>query len=194
MIGRRMVAAGVVVAAVTAGGVAGAVIGIPGLSGASSSPSLSTTAQSSTGTAAGGPHFHGRRVRPGLGAGQDVLDAAAKALNLSTAGSPPEVERRQDDDRRRRRGSRSVAVQTVIDAMEAVANSRHLEHREQPVPGVRPVHAGHRRRPSGARARRIRRPAVRRRVASASGSAATLGGSIDAVAKALGISTQDLLE
>ena len=40
MNGRRMVAAGVVVAAVTVGGVAGALIGVPGLSGASSSPDV----------------------------------------------------------------------------------------------------------------------------------------------------------
>ena len=79
MNGRRMVAAGVVAAAVTVGGVAGALIGIPGLSSASSSsPAVNTSTAPKAGS-----HSHGFGG-VGIGANRDVLDAAAKALNLST--------------------------------------------------------------------------------------------------------------
>src|SRR6478672_8497295 len=61
-----------VVAAVTAGAVGGALIGVPGLSGASPFPKDATT------TAADGAKV--ARVRGDSG----LLDAAAKALNLTT--------------------------------------------------------------------------------------------------------------
>ena len=86
MIGRRMVAAGVVVAAVTTGAVAGALIGIPGLSGASSSPNVSTVGHRTTTNTPDGRAPTVTRFPGGasFGAGKGVLDAAAKALNLST--------------------------------------------------------------------------------------------------------------
>src|SRR5262249_42536659 len=90
MIGRRMLAAGVVAGAVAVGGVAGALIGIPGLSGASSSstttdPSGASGASGATG-ATGPDGYHHFRGFFGLrvGADQGVIDAAAKALNLTT--------------------------------------------------------------------------------------------------------------
>ena len=86
MIGRRMVAAGVVAAAVAVGGVAGALIGIPGLSGASSSPRRRRPRRRRATGATVGPHATaGRASAPGLGAGKDVIDAAAKALPLDRA-------------------------------------------------------------------------------------------------------------
>ena len=68
MIGRRMVAGGVVVAAVTVGAVAGALIGVPGLSGASGSPNVVTAAsESTTTTAPGADHHRGGFQRAGFG-------------------------------------------------------------------------------------------------------------------------------
>ena len=120
MIGRRMVTAGVVVAAVTAGGVAGAMIGIPGFSGASSSPTVSATATSGSG-AIGGPQGRGHFGRRG-GAGRDVLDAAAKALKLST----DDLLQKLSDGKTTIADvatQQKVNVQDVIDAMEAVAKA-----------------------------------------------------------------------
>lgn len=114
MIGRRVLAATVVVAAVAAGGVAGAVLGIPGLSGASTTSTPTPKSELA-------PHHGGLHGRFG-GAGKDVLDAAAKALNLSTA----DLMQKLSD------GTTTIAdvakqqnvnVQTVIDAMDAVAKT-----------------------------------------------------------------------
>jgi hypothetical protein len=201
MIGRRMVTAGVVVVAVTAGGVAGAVLGIPGLSGASSSPSLSTTAQSSTGKS-GGAYAHGF-VGRGLGADRDVLAAAAGALHLSTK----DLLQKLSDGKTTIAdvaATQKVPVQTVIDAMVAVAKTDISNLVNNPLPSFG---LGHGKRGGGA-------------LGGSGGSGAAgpwfggpigpggpmaggfgfglglrgaLGDSIDAVAKALGISSQELL-
>ncbi len=203
MIGRRVLAAGVAVAAVAAGGIFGAVIGIPGLSGASSSSSLSAKAESSTGGNAG-RHARGF-LRPGMGASEDVLAAAAKALHLSTS----DLLQKLSD------GKTTIAdvakdqkadLQTVIDAMDAVAKSDVSNIVNNPFPmrprfpggafgglkggsgasggsgAVGPAFTG-----SG-------RPTIGGLgLGLGFGMRGAVGGSIDAVAKALGITTQDLV-
>jgi uncharacterized protein (DUF433 family) len=181
MIGRRMIAAGVVAAAVAAGGVAGAMIGIPGLSSASSSASLSSSAGGSGGSGgSGGTHFPGRAgFAPGLGARKDLLDAAAKSLHLSTE----QLLQKLSDGKTTIADiakDQKVDVQTVIDAMEAVANSDISNFVNNPLPAFGHFHA------KGA----LGGPAVG---GFGFGFRGALDGSIDAVAKALGISTKDLL-
>jgi hypothetical protein len=123
-----MIAAGTVVAAVAAGGVAGALLGIPGLSGAATT---STTApKSSEAPEAPGIREH---FGPFMGAGPDVLDAGAKALKLSTAAllsklsdgktTIADVAKQQNVD-----------VQQVIDAMAAVAKTDITKMVNNPLP------------------------------------------------------------
>ena len=129
MIGRRMVAAATVVAAVAAGGVAGALIGVPGLSGAATTPS-STTPKSSDAPDARGFRGH---FGPVFGGKHDVLDAGAKALGLSTEDllsklsdgktTIADVAKQQNVD-----------VQTVIDAMDAVARADITDMVNNPFP------------------------------------------------------------
>ena len=182
MIGRRMVAAGVVVAAVAAGGVAGAVIGDPRLVGrVEPSPDVVDLGDAERHAAPTATH-PGFRRRTGVGAGKDVLDAAAKALNLSTA----DLLKKLSDGKTTIADvakAQNVASQTVIDAMDAVANSRHHGHREQAVAGA----AVHGRQGRSAARARFGGPG------SGSASAGGLRGSIDALAKALGITPQDLM-
>jgi len=170
MIGGRFVAASVVVAAVAAGGVAGAVVGIPGISNASSS---STPASQSKAVPNEGREFRGF-PGPSLGAGKDVLDAAAKALKLTTTDllaklsdgktTIADVAKQQNVD-----------VQTVIDAMTAVAKDDISKLVNNPLPmpfgkgGRGPGHGGM----PGLGIGRVR-------------------ASLDTVAKALGMSTADL--
>jgi hypothetical protein len=131
MIGRRIVAAGVVAGAVAVGGVAGAMIGIPGLSGATttsgaSGPSGSTTAPADE-APDGGPHFH-MHVRD-----DGVFAAAAEALNLSTE----ELMQKLSDGKTTIADvaeQQNVDVQTVIDAMEAVSNKRIEDLVNNPLP------------------------------------------------------------
>jgi hypothetical protein len=73
----RLVAGIAVAAAVGVGGVGGALIGVPGLSGASQFPNTAVPI-ASTGT----PGANAKVARPGPGS--PLLDAAAKALNLTT--------------------------------------------------------------------------------------------------------------
>jgi hypothetical protein len=196
MIGRRMVAAGVVAAAVAVGGVAGALIGFPGSSGASSSPSLSTTAQSSSGKHGG----HGRPFfRSGIGADQDLLGAAAKALNLST----------QDLLQKLSDGKTTIAdiatqqkvdLQTVIDAMDAVAKTDISNLVNNPFPTFPHFHG---KGPMGGSGSSGGSGAAGPSVFGGPGGPAmgglgfgvrgVLNDSIDAVAKALGISSKDLI-
>ena len=141
MIGRRMLAAGVVAGAVAVGGVAGALIGIPGLSSASSNSTTSDTsgatgASGATGTTGpdGGRHFRGFfGLR--FGADKDVIDAAAQALHLTT---DQLLDKLSD-------GKTTIAdvaeqqhvdLQTVTDAMEAVAKQdiQNLVNNPLPVP------------------------------------------------------------
>jgi hypothetical protein len=132
MIGRRLVAATAVVAAVVGGGVAGALIGIPGTSGASTSGSTSTSTTTKPSDENKGAHERGHRGF-GLGAGKDVLDAAAKALNLSTDdlltklhdGKTTIADIAKDQN---------VDLQTVIDAMTAVAKSDITDFVNNPLP------------------------------------------------------------
>ena len=167
MIGRRLVAGTALVAAVAAGGVAGALIGVPGMSGASTSPASTTTEPSDA------PHVRGfgGHIGPFIGAGKDVLDAGAKALNLSTEDllaklsdgktTIADVAKQQNVD-----------VQTVIDAMAAAAKSDITDMVNNPLPVPRfpdgmkgPGFFGH-----GLRANKL-----------------------DAAAKALGITSDELL-
>jgi hypothetical protein len=119
MNGRRVVAAGVVVAAVTVGGVAGALIASPSRSGAASSPEVSTSATANS-TPEKGDHDRGFHVR-GAGAGPEVLDAGAKALGLSTE----DLLKKLSDGKTTIADvakAQNVDVQKVIDAMEAASN------------------------------------------------------------------------
>jgi hypothetical protein len=170
MIGRRMVAAATVVVAVAAGGVAGALIGIPGLSGASTSPSTNTNSSDAPRALGNDSHFG-----PFLGAGPDVLDAGAKALNLST----------EDLLSKLRDGKTTIAdvakqqnvdVQTVIDAMAAVAKTDITKMVNNPFPAPPSFKHG----PGGFGFGFGFRGGVR-------------SDSIGAAAKALGITTKELL-
>jgi hypothetical protein len=127
-----LVAAGVVAGAVAVGGVTGALIGIPGLSGATTSDSSSsTTTPASEAPETGGPvrGFFGMRF------GSDgVFAAAAKALNLSTE----ELMQQLSDGKTTIADvaeQQNVDVQTVIDAMEAVANQNIEDLVNNPLPG-----------------------------------------------------------
>jgi hypothetical protein len=126
-----MVAAGVVAGAVAVGGVAGALIGIPGLSGA-------TTSDSSSSTTPGYDMPDGRHhVRGFFGVrfGDDgVFAAAAKALNLSTEQL---MEKLRDGETTIAdvAQQQNVDVQTVIDAMEAVAKQNIEDLVNNPLPG-----------------------------------------------------------
>jgi urease gamma subunit len=132
MIGRRLVTATVVVAAVIGGGVAGALIGIPGTSVASTSGSSSTSTTTKSSDANEGAHERGHGVF-GLGAHKDVLDAAAKALNLST----DELLTKLRDGKTTIADiakDQNVDLQTVIDAMTAVAKSDITDFVNNPLP------------------------------------------------------------
>jgi hypothetical protein len=76
MMRNRVVTGIAVVAAIAAGGVGGALIGVPGLSGATP---FHTSAATTATTAAPGAKIGGR-----MGAGSPLLDAAATALHLTT--------------------------------------------------------------------------------------------------------------
>ena len=131
MNGRRMVAAGVVVAAVTIGGVAGALIASPGRSGAASSPEVSTSATSNS-TAPNGDHVRGLHGA-GFGAGPEVLDAGAKALGLST----DDLLKKLSDGKTTIADvakAQNVDVQTVIDAMEAASDKAIEDIVNKPFP------------------------------------------------------------
>ena len=173
MIGRRVVAAGVVVAAVTVGGIAGAVIGIPGLSSASTSL---TNTPSSTVAPNAGRQFHGF-PGPSLGAGKDVLDAAAKALNLSTK----ELLQKVSDGKTTIADvakQQHVPVQDVIDAMAAVAKDDISKIVNNPFPGHGHFGPGGKHEGPG--------------FGFGGGARASLRTSFDAVAKALGVTSDQL--
>jgi hypothetical protein len=129
MIGRRLVAGTALVAAVAAGGVAGALIGVPGMSGASTSPASTTSEPGDVPPVLG----FGGHIGPFIGAGKNVLDAGAKALNLST----------EDLLAKLRDGKTTIAdvakeqnvdVQTVIDAMAAAAKADITDMVNNPLP------------------------------------------------------------
>jgi hypothetical protein len=178
LIGRRMSTVAVVVAAVTVGGVAGAFMGIPGLSGASST---STTSPAKSNAAPhDGHHFRGfpgaLGVFPGaIGGGPGVLDAGAKALKLSTKDLLTKLSDGKTTiaDIAKAQG---VDLKTVTDAMEAVAKDdiSKLVNNPWPVP---PKFDG----PDG--------PGLK----GGLGFGRHIGGKLDTVAKALKLSTKDLL-
>ena len=128
MMGRRVIAGTAVVAAVTAGGVAGALIGVPGSSGAAPSSSSTTTKPD------GSPDIRGFRGHIGLfGGGKSVLEAGAKALNLST----DELLEKLKDGKTTIADvaeEQNVDVQTVIDAMAAVAKADITDMVNNPLP------------------------------------------------------------
>ena len=185
MNGRRMAAAGVVAAAVTAGAVAGALIGIPGISSASSSPKVSTAATSNSTPTTG--HF-GHRFRGFGGAsigigGQGVLAAAAKALGLST----PDLLKKLSDgkttiaDVAQQEG---VDLSKVTDAMEAVSNSAIQKLVNNPFPAFPDLNG---KAPQFGKGKGPGAPGI------FGFGFGQLQGSIDSLAKSLGISTSDLM-
>ena len=186
--GRRMATAGVVMAAVAVGGVAGALIGIPGTGSASSSPPAVSTAAAGGSGGSGSPGHSGRHFRGfgrAVGADKGVLDAAAKDLKLSTKDL---LEKLSD-------GKTTIAAlatqagvspQTVIDDMTAVAKSDISDLVNNPFP-TQPKFDG--KFPGGGKGRDHGGIG-----AFGFGIGGHIGDSIDGVAKALGISQQDLLK
>jgi hypothetical protein len=172
MIGRRLVAGTAVVAAVAAGGVVGALIGVPGMSGASTSPTSTTTTSNGANEA---PHVRG--IGPFIGAGKDVLDAGAKALNLTTEQLLTKL----------RDGKTTIAdvakqqnvdVQTVIDAMAAAAKSDITDMVNNPLPVPPSFPGGWKGGPGFGFGHR---------------DGGVIGGKFDAAAKALGITADQLM-
>jgi hypothetical protein len=185
MNGRRLAAAGVVTAAVTAGAVAGALIGIPGLSGASSSPAVSTQASSDTTTTTPGPRdhhrgFHGARI------GDDgVIAAAAKALNLSTE----DLLKKLSDGKTTIADvaqQENVPLSDVTDAMEAVAKSEISDIVNKPFPKLPDFKGGRR---GGMGFGFGKGP-----MGGMGFDFGSLRGSFDSLAKTLGVSPQDLVK
>jgi hypothetical protein len=169
MIGRRLVAGTAVVAAVAAGAVVGALIGVPGMSGASTAPTSTTTKANDA------PHIRG--VGPFIGAGKDVLDAGAKALNLTTEQLLTKL----------RDGKTTIAdvakqqnvdVQTVIDAMAAAAKSDITDMVNNPLPVPPKFEGGFKGGPGLGFGHR---------------GGGVFGGKLDGAAKALGITTDQLM-
>ncbi len=133
MLGRRVVAAGVVVAAVTTGAVAGAIIGIPGISGASNSPNVVTAASDSTTTTTPGSPDGRHHMRGFHRAGGDVFAAAAKALNLSTE----DLLKKLSDGKTTIADvaqAQNVPLSDVTDAMKAVADKQIDDMVNKPFP------------------------------------------------------------
>ena len=103
---RRIFGAAVLSAAIAGGGVAGVVLGTPASSSAATGATATTTANR--------PHMGGRRGAP-------ELDAAAKAIGITTDALLTELKSGKTiADVAKAKG---VAVQTVIDAMVAAAKA-----------------------------------------------------------------------
>jgi hypothetical protein len=178
MIGRRLIAGTAVVAAVAAGGVAGAMIGIPGTSGASPSSSSSTSTTTKSKDATDAPGHRGRFGGAVIGADKDVLAAGAKALNLSTEallaklgdGKTTIADVAKDQ---------GVPVQDVIDAMAAVAKSDITDLVNNPLPGP-PNFAG--------------KPNIKGGAGFGPFGGGLRENKIDPAAKALGITTDELMQ
>ena len=133
MVRSRLVAGIAVVTAVAAGGVGGALIGVPSLSGAQQFPK-SATPNAATNVAATGTDPAGRPRRdPAL------LDAAAKALNLTTQ----QLRDKLSDGKTTIADvakQQNVDIQTVIDAMASADKDRISAIVNNPWPkfGARP--------------------------------------------------------
>jgi flagellar hook-basal body complex protein FliE len=122
MFGRRFVVPLIVVGSVGAGTVAGAMIGVPGLSGASTQNATTTQAT----TPAGGP----ARPRGPQGA---LFDAAAKALHLTT----DQLKQKLSDGKTTIADvakQQNVDVNAVIDAMAAADRQRIEDFVNNPLP------------------------------------------------------------
>jgi hypothetical protein len=127
-----MIAATAVLAAVGAGGVAGALIGMPGSSGASTS-ATSTSAPKSDADAGNGHSHFGGGFGPVVGADKGVLDAAATALKLSTA----DLLKKLADGKTTIADvatAQGVKLGDVISAMEAVTNTDITNFVNNPLP------------------------------------------------------------
>ncbi len=154
MLGKRIVVPAAIVAAVAAGGIGGAVLGIPGLSGAQESPSTTAPANAD--------HHFFDKAGPG-----SELAAAASALHLST----DDLMSKLSDGKTTIAdiaAQQHVDVNTVIDAMAGADRSRIEQMVNNPWPFG--PHDGRR----GFGRFHFVKP------------------SLDAAAKALGISTTDL--
>jgi hypothetical protein len=160
VLGRRLTIPLIITASVVAGGTAGALLGVPALSSASTNSTTKVTNGSGPGPAPG--------MRP-AGASA-LLDAAAKALNLTT----DELRNRLSDGKTTIAGiakEKNIDINTVIDAIAAADRQRiedfvnnPLPQRHGPGPGF-----GH-----------------------GPGKAFGADEKLDAAAKALGITTDDL--
>src|SRR4051794_19180494 len=172
MLRSRVVMGIAVTTAVAAGAVGGAVIGVPMVSGAQPFPRTATPA-----TADGTTSPAGRPMRDA-----PVLDAAAKALNLTT----DQLRTKLSDGKTTIADvakEQHVDINTVIDAMTKVAKDRITDIVNQPWP-----HGG--RGPGGAGPAGV--PGVPGAVPG-KGPLGRLGAmALDPVAKALGISTDEL--
>src|SRR5436190_1577415 len=107
----RLVVPFVVVGAMAVGGVAGAVIGVPGLSGAANS---TTTAPNNKAPGPNGPHARGAKAE---------LDAAAQALHLTT----DELEQKLSDRKTTIADiakQQNVDINAVTDAMVGAASAQ----------------------------------------------------------------------
>ncbi|HWS45092.1 MAG TPA: hypothetical protein VN636_04455 [Acidimicrobiia bacterium] len=116
--GRLVAGAAMVAAAVTAGGIAGAVIGVPGLSGASTSNSSSSTSVPGYGTR------HPGRFAMGMGGGA-LLKAAAGALHLT----PQQLQQKLSDGKTTIADvakQQNVNIDAVINAMVG-ADRQHMQ-------------------------------------------------------------------
>jgi len=172
MIRQRVIATGTLIAAVAAGAVGGAVLGVPSLSGAQGVASTTTTVPH--------PHF-GMRFGGGPLAVADssVFDAAAKALNLT----PQQLRAKLSDGKTTIAdvaGQQKVPVDTVIAAMDAASHQQNSKIVNTPWP--QPPAFGSAPGPGSAFAPKL---------APGSGGG-ILGASVDAVAKALNITPAEL--
>jgi hypothetical protein len=202
MIGRRVVTIGVVTAAVAVGGVAGALIGIPGLSGASSAAKPAQTSSApSSGHHRGGPGGFGGFGAFAGGADKGELDAAAAALKLST----PALLAKLSDGKTTIADvatQQSVALSTVIAAMEKVADNDISNLVNNPFP-MRPTFKGHGPFGGSGGSGAIGGTGPSGPLPSFApgigfgfgiGMRGALGGSVDSLAKALHLSTPDLIK
>jgi hypothetical protein len=168
MMRSRLVTGIAVAAAVAVGGVGGAIIGVPALSGAQTFPKGATTAAAS-GTSA---------AKPGV-RDSALLDAAAKALNLT----PQQLQAKLSDGKTTIADvakQQNVDINTVIDAMATADRDRISNIVNNPWPKFGD-HRGGGRGPGGNFG-----PGFGR------GGFGIIGDAFGSVAKALGISTADL--
>jgi hypothetical protein len=126
MLGRRFVIPLVVIGSVAVGGVAGAVLGVPSLSGASSNATTATTPTSVAGQQARGKGA----LRGALG---DRFEAAAKALNLT----PQQLKEKLSDGKTTIADvakQQNVPINDVIDAIAAADRKAIEDWVNEPLP------------------------------------------------------------